>query len=310
MKKENNKITLVCNVCEKEFEILIYRYIKGKGKYCSRKCLYIGLSVERTGKSGIKRRKQDFKICKNCNTTFESAYHRKSFCSHKCYLEFRKNEMILKKKAKCLNCGNDFVRTHYDVKCCSAECWMQYVKAHPRNRVSTPCTYCGKMLLLSKTDFLRSEKHFCRDNNKSCYYKWQKENVFGVNHHAFGKLPPIGSGTARGGYRKDLGHYVRSSWEANVARWLIFNKYTYEYEPETFLFDGFSYTPDFYVPSLNQYIEVKGHWRDGSRKKVDAFIALGYKLWIIDEKEYAKLGFNPRRTIEIPLPSHLSTTHK
>lgn len=32
--------------------------------------------------------------------------------------------------------------------------------------------------------------------------------------------------------------------------------------------------PDFYVPSLDLYVEVKGWWRDDAKEKFDAFIAL------------------------------------
>jgi hypothetical protein len=62
----------------------------------------------------------------------------------------------------------------------------------------------------------------------------------------------------RGGYRKDLGHYVRSSWEANFARLLIYLKKSYAYEPKTFnVGNDMYYTPDFL--SNNIYYEIKGH---------------------------------------------------
>ena len=78
------------------------------------------------------------------------------------------------------------------------------------------------------------------------------------------------SSFARGGIREDLGHYVRSGWEANFARTLIFDGKTYEYEPETFaLSNGQSYTPDFKVK--NVYYEVKGRWFAGAKEKFECF---------------------------------------
>src|SRR3989344_860684 len=58
----------------------------------------------------------------------------------------------------------------------------------------------------------------------------------------------------KGGFRKDLNHYVRSSWEADFARILNLHKVKYEYEPKTFALtrsngEISNYTPDFYVPS-------------------------------------------------------------
>ena len=68
------------------------------------------------------------------------------------------------------------------------------------------------------------------------------------------------------GYRDDLGIYVRSSWEANYARFLNWQKIKWSYESKTFWFEGIkrgtrSYTPDFYLEDKKMYIEVKG-WMD------------------------------------------------
>lgn len=59
----------------------------------------------------------------------------------------------------------------------------------------------------------------------------------GKNNPSYGKVYH-----SKSGFRKDLGHSVRSSWEANVCR--ILNKYNivYEYEKHTFkLKDGTTY---------------------------------------------------------------------
>ena len=70
---------------------------------------------------------------------------------------------------------------------------------------------------------------------------------------------------SKGGWRDDLGRFVRSSWEANYARFLTFSKVRWEYEPKTFWFPvkrgTRSYTPDFYLPDEDAYHEIKG-WLD------------------------------------------------
>jgi len=33
-----------------------------------------------------------------------------------------------------------------------------------------------------------------------------------------------------------------------------------------------TYTPDFYLPETNTFIEVKGYWRDDAKVKYDKFI--------------------------------------
>lgn len=78
----------------------------------------------------------------------------------------------------------------------------------------------------------------------------------------------------RGGYRADLGHYFRSRWEANYARYLAWLKAHHQiadwaYEAETFEFTAIKrgtrfYTPDFRVTERDgrvAYHEVKG-WMD------------------------------------------------
>ena len=53
------------------------------------------------------------------------------------------------------------------------------------------------------------------------------------------------------------GYRFRSLLE---ARWAVFFDHCglrYEYEPEGFDLDGIWYLPDFYIPSLKQYFEVK-----------------------------------------------------
>lgn len=74
----------------------------------------------------------------------------------------------------------------------------------------------------------------------------------------------------RGGFREDIGLYVRSSWEANFARTLIHEGKAFEYEPDSFtLQDGRVYTPDFKVDNI--FYEVKGWWTESARSKFDAF---------------------------------------
>jgi hypothetical protein len=65
------------------------------------------------------------------------------------------------------------------------------------------------------------------------------------------------------GRRKDLDHFFRSSWESNFCRYLIYKGIRWEYEPKVFVFEKIkhgtvSYLPDFYLPDLDIYVEVKG----------------------------------------------------
>jgi hypothetical protein len=108
-----------------------------------------------------------------------------------------------------------------------------------------------------------------------------------------------------GGYRKDLGHFVRSTWEANVARIFLFKGESYEYEPKRFALDitgeyqslfpdtdKTTYLPDF---KNGHYYEIKGSFdlKGGlqSFAKLLMFIQqYGQELEIIDSNKYQILS--------------------
>ena len=104
---------------------------------------------------------------------------------------------------------------------------------------------------------------------------------------------------ARGGKRKDLNNqYFRSAWEANIARYYNFIGVKWEYEPKTFVFENIkrgsvSYTPDFYLPDEDKWIEVKGWMDQKSKTKLNRFKKYYpdeyKKLVIVQEREYNEI---------------------
>lgn len=106
----------------------------------------------------------------------------------------------------------------------------------------------------------------------------------GSNNPMYGKVTNKCSG-----YRKDLGHFVRSSWEANFARILLQIGLNYEYEKHTFqLIKGDTYTPDFFIPSKNKFYEIKG-WETTDKHHRFKTEYPNKKLSIISEKEYSRI---------------------
>lgn len=79
----------------------------------------------------------------------------------------------------------------------------------------------------------------------------------------------------KSGYREDLGLNFRSNWEANIAR--IYNAYKihFEFEPKIFTFPikrgTKGYTPDFYLPAQDEWMEVKGYLDNKSKIKLKRF---------------------------------------
>jgi hypothetical protein len=106
----------------------------------------------------------------------------------------------------------------------------------------------------------------------------------------------------------DLGNiWMRSGWERDCCRYFAHIGWTdWIYEPQSFFFTGekrgaISYLPDFYIPSQDIYIEVKGHLTGRGRsalKKFARFYPAEFsKLRAITgnantkaSKDFAKLG--------------------
>lgn len=63
----------------------------------------------------------------------------------------------------------------------------------------------------------------------------------------------------------------RSSYEANFAKWCDGSGITWKYEPEHFDLGNTTYTPDFYLPEFDCWIEVKGYLTDLADKKIKLF---------------------------------------
>lgn len=115
--------------------------------------------------------------------------------------------------------------------------------------------------------------------------------------YASGEIKPHkNSGRGLGGERPDLGHYVRSMWEANVARILKLKNIEYKYEMEAYPFYNAngelidSYLPDFYLPKYDTYLEVKGQMDKISLKKIELFRREGKRVIVVDGLIYNKLA--------------------
>jgi hypothetical protein len=89
--------------------------------------------------------------------------------------------------------------------------------------------------------------------------------------------------------------WMRSTYEARFATFLTLQNIEWVYEPKWFeIGSGKLYLPDFYVPSFDVYVEVKGWWRDDAKEKFDAFRMiysnLRYALVMLDELKAFERG--------------------
>lgn len=118
----------------------------------------------------------------------------------------------------------------------------------------------------------------------------RKRGIFNTTSNAYSRC--------KGGFRIDLQHYFRSSWEANVARIFNYKNIKWKYETKRFDFTEenqsvLSYQPDFYLPEVDIWVEVKGWMDEKSKIRLELFKKYypeeNKKLLLIDSKFYYKL---------------------
>ncbi|OGZ69776.1 MAG: hypothetical protein A3F47_01955 [Candidatus Staskawiczbacteria bacterium RIFCSPHIGHO2_12_FULL_38_11] len=135
--------------------------------------------------------------------------------------------------------------------------------------------------------------------------KASSQRMTGRGNHMFG----IPSPHRKGGFRKDLNHYVRSSWEADFARILNLHNIKYEYEPKTFALTRsngniMNYTPDFYVPHQNTFYEIKGWMHDLDAEKIELFKEQypQYDFVLISATKFAEFALQYKKLIQWECP--------
>ena len=77
----------------------------------------------------------------------------------------------------------------------------------------------------------------------------------------------------KNGVRYDISPTINfySRWEANMARLYTYLNIRWEYATVSFEIGGQKYTPDFYLPEENKYVEVKNFWWSYSKIRDEKF---------------------------------------
>lgn len=284
-------MTKKCIQCDKEFIVEIKEGSGGSAclrkKYCSDSCKRIWKI--KNGKNNFISVKCD--ICGKDILKFPSLVKNKNYCSKKCQ-NISINGIQKKETKKCLICDKDFIIIATSLagrrkKFCSFDCankrirHYDYHKKTFKNKTGSylNCLNCNKQFYAKR--YQASKRKYCSD---PCQFEAQSK---GIKH-----IPTNG----RSGFRKDLpeDQYFKSSLEADYARFLIKQNILYQYEKHTFkvLVDGKEvfYTPDFYLPAEDKYIELKGA-RDKVKynknlKSAESLAKAGKNIEIIYMKDF------------------------
>ena len=178
-------------------------------------------------------------------------------------------------KRKCVICNTKFKTNYFRKITCSTICSKEYRKVHKKKYRNSPI---GKV--------------HRRTYNKKYRYSKNKQCICGrkiMNQAKKCCLCTIIHGSNVKRYRH--GQYnLHGSWEVKFVKYLDKNKIKWQYEPKTFKFKNYGYTPDFYLPESDTYIEIKGYWYNSSKRKYNAFKRKFGNIILLNKQRLKKLG--------------------
>lgn len=311
------ELNFTCTVCGKRIHLPPSKLINRK--YCSNECAHKDMVGEKNGnwKGGLSEC-----ICKNCgNIFYVKPSHLKAgegnYCSKDCHYEARRGIKMPQLRNRitkyCKVCGKkiEIKKSHADVEgsYCSMECrTIGYKKSgvfagsNNQNwhggKVELMCVNCGDKYY--RTPALVEKSRFC---SRSCMATWRiKNEEFDYMNRSY-----------KSGKREDLeGLFVRSSWEANYARylnWLVSlgEIKSWEYEVDEFTFPvkrgNVRYLPDFKITNNDEsieYHEVKGYMDNDSRVKLKRMTKYypNIKVIVVDRDYYKSIEKQASRIVE------------
>lgn len=200
------------------------------------------------------------KYCKDCHKVIKNFYaERCKSCSRKGKLNWNFKGGKESRRCYCVDCNKKLNESAY-------------------YRKDKRCKKCVR-ILANKINNPTKNPEVMRKIIKN------RKSYKGKNNPMYGKPAPKGSGIGKGQYYKNI--WLRSSYEVRYAKYLDRNNIKWEYEFRRFDLGNTTYTPDFYLPEMNKYIEVKGWWRKIAKDKYELFKKLypKIKIKIITRKE-------------------------
>lgn len=142
----------------------------------------------------------------------------------------------------------------------------------------------------------------------------QRKAKLGKLNHRYGKPSPDGAGHCKRYYYESEFHGIicfKGSYEYKYALYLDKNNISWLYQPKTFeLSECMTYTPDFYLPEQDLYIEIKGFLYPIHKVKIEKFQKEypDLKLDILYKEDLSKLGIDMK--IELDQNLHLKGKQK
>lgn len=225
--------------------------------------------------------KENNLVCNYCGKGYyrpKSKAANSKYCSASCRSRGSVSEIKKERVTKdCKACGKKFeARKDKTSKYCSRKCYNSDVILESVNK---KCPVCNN-------SFTRKKNRVTKYCSKTCLNEAQSSG--------YQTIPSNG----RMGFRKDLNpnYFFKSSLEADYARYCnaIGRKFIYEHKTFSIDVNGKikKYTPDFYHPDDDLYVETKAMRIDkkfgGNLNAVDALKSQGINIEVLPMNEFYK----------------------
>ena len=202
--------------------------------------------------------------------------------------EGKVNKPKTSKEIMCTTCGMKFTRELNAIKennYCSKYC--QQNRSRSYNIIN--CTFCDKQF--KRIPAYVKDKNFC---SIKCFAQFEVNNGIRSkrthNNWKTGKYDNFDHQTNFGKRIIYNGIKMKSKLEARCAKILDLQNIIWEYEQKRFDLGVTTYTPDFYLPEFNYWLETKyGKDFDDNLYKVELLRKLGENIIVVRNEEITKI---------------------
>ena len=121
----NKAVTRQCLICKKDILVRPWQIKDNKGKYCSKKCFYIGRGT--------------FKVCPVCNHEFRIKKKVQRYCSNICRIRHQSNQIA----RNCPTCNKTYYATPYIIRNAKKYCSKKCAYIGIRKEINRICPVCN-----------------------------------------------------------------------------------------------------------------------------------------------------------------------
>jgi len=281
-----------CKICDKEFKSVYglsahsqvhntnYKETREKQQLASK------LYMAEIKKNNILKYMSEPNCCKQCNDSLSYNKRYNKFCSHHCSATYTNKKRI-----------DNGYRLTVETKSTISKALLKY-------RLSETDEQSNNRLVKAKNTRLKNGTEKPNRHCKICNIKIGKHNKY--DYCKIHYLQSVEGQKNMANYQKFNKQYVYNEWTGEQVYLLSGLEYTYyKYlvrhsirwsKPKSIIWidangKQHQYFPDFYLNDSNEIIEIKGHWRNADRDKMNKVIQQNpdKTIVIIESKEVKSL---------------------